>query len=155
MAIRSSKLLKIFALTVAAGLALFLAVGVAVAATVVRSGIVMVQVEEKTADGVSFRAPIPAGLLTFGAGLTRFVDESELEDARRELEPIRPLLHDLTTELRNAPSFTLVEVHDRDDHVRIVKDGRSLVIDVDNPDTRVHISFPIDLAERVINSILG
>ena len=154
MAMRS-KLLKFFAFTVAAGLALFLAVGVVVAATVVRTGVVMVEVQEKTTDGVSFSAPIPAALLTFGAGLTRFVDEAEMDEAREQLEPIRPMIRDLTQELKSAPSFTLVEVHNQEDHVVIVKDGRSLVIDVDNPDARVHISFPIDLAERVLNSILG
>jgi len=149
------KLLKIFALTAAAGLMLFLTAGVVIAATVVRSGMVMVQVEEKSPDGVSFSAPVPASLLTFGAGMTRFIDDADLAQARHELETVRPLIHDLTADLLDAPSFTMVEVHNGDDHVLIHKQGRSLVIDVDNPDTRVHLSFPITLAERVINSVLG
>ena len=149
------KLLKIFALTAAAGLVLFLTAGVVIAATVVRSGMVMVQVEEKSPDGVSFSAPVPVGLLTFGAGMTRFIDDTDLAEARHELETVRPLLHDLTTELLDAPSFTMVEVHHGEDHVLIYKQGRSLIIDVDNPEARVHLSFPVNLAERVINSILG
>jgi hypothetical protein len=78
-----------------------------------------------------------------------------MNEIRRELEPIRPILHDLTQELEDAESCTLVKVHSKDADVWVVKDGRYLVIDVDSTDARVHVSFPINLAERVLNSILG
>lgn len=150
-----NKFLRIVLLTTAAGVLLVLGTGVVVAATVVQAGFISVEVEEKAPDGVSFSASVPAKLVQYGAGLTRLINDEDLDRARQELQPFLPMVEDFTDELRKSPSFTLVEVQTDTEYVHIAKDGRTLRIHVDNDDARVSIAIPVELVERVLDSVAG
>jgi hypothetical protein len=42
---------------------------------------------------------------------------------------------------------------DKDDHVRVKKDGGALVVDVNDPDNVVHVSVPLRAAQSSIHEI--
>jgi hypothetical protein len=55
--------------------------------------------------------------------------------------------------LEDCPDGVLVEVIDESDHVRVKKDGGSIVVDVNDPDTVVHVSVPLRAAQNSIHQI--
>lgn len=127
--------------------------GVALAATVAAKGFVMVQVHEKGEGGVSFTAPVPAALIDAGLGIAHLAVADELDQASQQLEPYAPLIRELFDELDQAESFTLVSVETADETVWIRKDQGKLIIDVNATDATVHVSLPLRLAERVLDSL--
>jgi PHD/YefM family antitoxin component YafN of YafNO toxin-antitoxin module len=80
-------------------------------------------------------ALVPAGL--------HFIPDEKLLEASREMRPWIPAIKVAITELRKYQDFTLVEVDDAHDHVRITKRGGEIVIDVNSDEEVVHVSVPL------------
>lgn len=158
---RVPKAIKIFLILGAVGLLMVLATGTVIAATVARTGVVVVSVEEKGPEGVKIYAPIPAAVIHMGLDATRvarFVSpEAEARLGRldehldREIGDWGPAARAVVGELARTPAFTFLEVEGADETVRLVKRGSSWILDVDTPGEAVHVSFPNSLLERVIN----
>ena len=130
----ASALLGLFGVSVLAG-----------AGVVYQYGAVTVYVEEKKPGGDRVRLWIPGVLAPVALKL---VPDEELRlppEARQWM----PALRAASEELARVEDFTLVDVQDGREHVRIEKRGGALVIDVVSPDETVHVSLPL----RVVVSV--
>ena len=56
-------------------------------------------------------------------------------------------------ELAKCPDTVLVEVKDRDEHVRIEKRGGRLLVDVDSHSEEVHVGVPIQTVVSVLKEL--
>jgi hypothetical protein len=139
----------VIALSVAA-LTVFLSVGVALAATVVHSGMVTVQVHEAGPQGTHVFVPVPAAAVDLGLGIASFALPAE-ERARIEeqIAPYRPALAAMVRELERCPDATLVDLQSDRQTVRVVKRGERFVIDVDAPDGQVHVAVPAHTVSKI------
>ncbi|MCB1033732.1 MAG: hypothetical protein KDD47_07855 [Acidobacteria bacterium] len=127
----------------------FVAVGVAMAATVATTGgLVMVHVHPQ--DGPNLHLPVPVVLLRAGLGAADHFAPRELAEARRQLAPWQPSFEALAEELAESPSFVLAEIHADDADVAIAKNERRLEVDVDAPDAIVHLSLPVSLVRDLV-----
>ncbi|MBZ5551831.1 MAG: hypothetical protein LAO21_03855 [Acidobacteriia bacterium] len=123
---------------------------VAAGAAVYQAGAVRVSVDEKRPDGHHIHLIAPAAAIPIGI---RFVPDRALRHASSEVRPWLPAIEVAVTELEKYRDFTLVEVEDGQDHVKIRKIGPSMVIDVDSTDATVHVSFPLRSAMSALRRI--
>jgi hypothetical protein len=144
--------LKILTVVLGIVAVLFVMSGVALATTVVRSGMVSVQVDENGA-GDDLHIVVPAGLVYAGLALAPTFAGDEMAEARRNLEEVGPELHSLLQELEDCPDAVLLEATSPGESVRIEKRGRSLEIHVHDAQSNVTISLPADLAARVVSAV--
>jgi hypothetical protein len=56
-------------------------------------------------------------------------------------------------QLAKVPDTVLVEVRDRDEHVRIEKRGGRILVDVDSPREEVHVGVPIQTVVSAIKEL--
>ena len=115
------------------------------AGVVYQYGAVTVYVEEKKPGGERVRLWVPGVLAPVALKL---VPDEELRlppEARRWM----PALRAASEELERVEDFTLVDVQDGREHVRIEKRDGALVIDVVSEDETVHLSVPL----RVVLSV--
>lgn len=143
---------KVF-LGIGAGLMLLSAMAVGTAATsFYQAGSIAVQVQGSDGTDVSIR--VPAGLANLAIALvpgdlpSRF---DGLEEIPEEARAYLPALDRLGDVLAEAPDFVMVEVHDGDEHVRVEKRRRSLIIDVTSDDGRVHVEVPVRTLRKALN----
>jgi hypothetical protein len=140
----------LIALTVAFGM-VFFGTGVALAATVMTTGLVTVSVEESGPGGTDVFVPVPAIALDLGLGIAAIaMPPEERERLRAEVAPYAPTLREIADELEHMPDATLVEVVSDRESVRVAKDGRHFVIDVDSPDGQVHVRLPAATMSKVV-----
>jgi hypothetical protein len=123
---------------------------VAASAAVYQAGAVRVSIDEKTPEGHHIHFIAPAAVVPIGL---KFVPNDALREASSEVRPWLPAIEIAVTELEKYRDFTLVEVDDAQDHVRIRKLGQTMVIDVDSTDARVHVSFPLRTAMSALRRI--
>ncbi len=130
------------------GLAVLCILGsVAVVVTLAYSmGTVTVSVHEKKLNGDQVYVPVPAVVIPLAMRLVRAED---FADAAAEVRPWLPAIKVAAEELARCPDTTLVEVTNHAENVAISKSGGSLVIDVDSPEERVHVSVPLRAAYMV------
>lgn len=108
-------------------------------------GAVKVYVEERKPGGERVRLWVPGVLAPVALKLVP--DETlRLPPEARQWMPAVELASE---ELRRLPDFTLVEVKNPREHVRIEKRDGALLIDVVSPEETVHVSVPL----RVVNSV--
>jgi hypothetical protein len=128
--------------------------GVLLAASVVRTGMVTVKVHEPGPEGSRIYVPVPALLVHAGMSLMPMVMEDDVwEEIRTDLGEWGPVAAEALRAVEDAPDTVLVEVQDAHEHVRIVKDGRSLEIHVEGEDGTVEISVPASLLGRIAREI--
>ena len=113
-------------------------------------GAVNVRVLEKKPDGTHVRLIVPAALVPLGL---EFVPAGNLREASAELKPWRPKIQAAVDGLEKCPDGLLVEVIDPDEHVRVAKEGSSLVVDVDDRENVVHLSVPLGTVRRVLRRL--
>lgn len=123
---------------------------VAVGAVLSSEGIVTVRVREKKPNGSRVFVAAPAMIVPIGL---RFVPKKNLQQAAAELRPWLPTIRVATRELEKCADSTLVEVIDATDHVQILKRGRSIVVDVDDPEETVHVSAPLGALRHAIEQL--
>lgn len=144
------KLTKILLIGVVSFGILVLTSGVLLAASVVRSGMVMVKVDE---PGSRIVFPVPAFLVYAGMKVLPLVEEDIWADARAELGEWGPVAAEALRAVEDAPDAVLVEVQNAREHVRITKEGRSLEIYVKGQDETVEISVPAGLLGHIAREI--
>jgi hypothetical protein len=122
-----------------------------IAATVINAGVAWVRVEEHGPGGARVYLPVPMALLEAGMAF------GPLDELHQELAEVRhtygPMLVAAAGAIADAPDFTLVEVQDRHDWVKIAKQDDRLDIRVDSRDATVHVSVPVEAVERTIEAL--
>jgi hypothetical protein len=134
------------------GSAVLVLVGTAVVAGAVAfsAGSVRVRVVEKKPGGDNLNLILPALAIPVGMKL---MPEEARQQAVAQAAPWAPALKAVGEELSRTPDFVLVEVNNPQEQVLIRKQGRSLVIDIDNEDETVHLSFPVKLLVSVASEL--
>ena len=135
-----------------AAVLLVLATGVAgaLAWSVAEAGITTVHVREKGEDGHSFWIPLPMAL---AAAAVHMAPDEILDDESDGLQQILPILAEALDGIEGAGDFTLIEVEGPDEHVRIEKHGRSLLIHVEDEEDEISVRFPIRSFARLFREI--
>jgi hypothetical protein len=109
-------------------------------ALVMHEGVISVNVREKHRDGNHVRFFVPATVVGLGMAVA---PKERIEHATRHARKYLPIARIGAEELAKCPDFVLVEVHDRDEHVRIQKLGGRILVDVDSAREEVHVAVPI------------
>ncbi|MFQ5694911.1 MAG: hypothetical protein ACE5HB_02890 [Terriglobia bacterium] len=131
----------------AAGIPVLLAASaVMTGAAIFGSGFIVVRVDEKGPDGQHIRFAVPAAVVPL---TLRCLPDEEFGHVPEEARRFLPVLELAADELAKMDDFTLVEVRERDEHVRIHKRGGSLVIEVDSMDETVYVRVPLGLAHTI------
>lgn len=121
------------------------------AAVVSSEGFIHVKVNEKQPNGTHLSLIVPAMIAPMAA---HFVPRHDLQNADANMRQYLPVIHAAISGLRDCPDgTTLVEVFDEDTHATVVKDGGSLIVDVDDPGETVHVAVPLRATERTIDEI--
>lgn len=148
-----SKIAKVLLVTAVAFAMIVMGSGVLLAASVVRSGVVSVKVDEPGADG--FRIYVPAALVSVGIDVLPKVMEKDIwMEVRTDLGEWAPAAAAALEAVEEAPDAVLVDIQDAHESVRIVKEGRSLEIYVQGDDGTVEISLPAGLLGRIAREIV-
>src|SRR5436305_2751928 len=146
---------KILVITAAALLAIPVGCSLLLAASVVTSGLVTVQVHETKADGTNLYIPVPAGLIYLGLDVLPLLDRhGELARARHEVGEWGPAVRAVAQAIEDAPDAVLVDVRDHGETVKIVKRGRRILLDVHDHETDVHLPFPAHLLTRAARTFV-
>jgi hypothetical protein len=111
---------------------------------------VHVRVIENGEDGEHVRVIAPGVLLPLGAML---VPKAKIHEAAHELQPWLPTVRAATEELLRCPDGPLVQIDNRQEHVKIAKIGDALVIDVDDAGETVHVTVPLRAAAYACNRL--
>ncbi len=114
-------------------------------------GFIHVKVNEKQPNGTHLSLVVPAMLAPMAV---HFVPKHHLRDGAGEIRQYLPVVQAALSGLRDCPDgTTLVEVVDEDTHATVVKDGGSVIVDVDDPGETVHVAVPLRATERTIEEI--
>ena len=92
-------------------------------------GMVHVDVREKQPQGHHIYVLAPAMIAPIGV---HFAPKNDLADASAQIRPYLPVIRAALDGLRESDDVTLVEVNEPNQHVRVAKEGGSIVVDVDN-----------------------
>lgn len=114
------------------------------------AGAVRISVQEKAPGGEHIRLIVPALLVPVGL---HFIPEKELRKQSAEMRQWLPVIRAASQELERCPDATLVEVKGPDENVSIRKRGDSMVIDVDDRDETVHVSFPLRVVTTAVRRL--
>ncbi|MFL6201857.1 MAG: hypothetical protein ACJ76J_22005 [Thermoanaerobaculia bacterium] len=133
---------------------LLLGSGFLLAASIVQTGLVTVEVHESGPDGTHLYLPVPAILVHAGlAVLPALMEDDVWEDVRCDLGEWAPVAAEALRSVQDAPDAVLVEVENERESVRIEKVGRSLEIRVRDGRDSFEISLPASLLGRVAREI--
>ncbi len=130
--------------------------GLLLAAAVVKSGLVTVEVHSSGPDGdVDLLVPVPAVVVPLAALAARFGPDLDCDlDGAHRIRDWTPVAAAALRELAAAQDAVLVDVRDRGDSVQIVKRGDTVEIEVvDRHDGRVEVRLPADLLPRLADAL--
>ncbi len=113
-------------------------------------GFVSVRVNERAQKGSHIFLVVPGALAPIGM---KFIPRENWNQVEKEIRPWLPGLRAAVEGIAEYPDATFVEVIDRTDHVRIHKDGGSIVVDVDDPGETVHVSVPLRTIQSVVREL--
>jgi hypothetical protein len=113
-------------------------------------GMIVVNVVERAPEVHHVYVIAPATLVPIGM---HFAPRRELSRAAAEIKPWLPTIRVALEQLRDTDDVTLVEVREPGEHVRVTKEGRSIVVDVEDHDDTVHISTPIRAISSTIEQL--
>jgi len=120
----------------------------AAGAYTLHDGIAQVQVDDTHGTHVHVWAPaaiVPMAL--------HVVPTRELNKFPHEAQQAIPILRVLTRELEKYPNTEFVEVRDSDTHVRVRTVGSKVVVDVVDPENKVHVVCPLAMIQEVVESL--
>lgn len=121
----------------------FAGTGIALAATVMTSGVVTVRVDQAEADGVDLYLPVPAALIDLGLGIARIaIPAEEIARVRADVAPYQPMLRTLAEELESCPDAVLVDMVSDHESVQVTKKNRTFLVEIDAEDAHVRVAFP-------------
>ena len=130
---------------------LMLCVGIALAITVYETGVITIDVHSNGRGGDEIHNLRVPALLANQA--MEFIPEKAFRDAHRESENVGPMLREFSRALRHQHDFTLVQVEGPNEQVRIRKDGKNLVIDVQDDEEDVHVVVPLSTLDAVAKKL--
>jgi hypothetical protein len=131
----------------ALGLGAFVAVA---AAYVFHEGVIRVDVDESRGDCQHVHFWVPA---TVVPAAMRMVPREKLEHAAEQARPFLPVLREVSKELGKYPNAELVDVRDKEQHVRVtVRDAKLYIDAVDGGDT-IHVSVPVETISDVADGL--
>lgn len=110
----------------------------------------LMRVDEDHGDGRQMHVWLPAAIVPTAM---HFVPRRHLEHAAVQMGPWLPTLRVLTKELEKYREAQFVDVRDVNEHVRIGTHNGKLLIDVDEPGERVHVSCPLVMMREVANEL--
>lgn len=113
-------------------------------------GLVRVDVREKQPQGHHIFVLAPALIAPIGV---HFAPKADLADASAQIRPYLPIIRAALDGLRETDDVTLVEVTEPDQHVRVAKEGGSIVVDVDDAEDTVHVSAPIRAISSTVEQL--
>jgi hypothetical protein len=113
-------------------------------------GMISVNVETKQPEKHHIFIVAPAMLVPIGL---YFVPKEHLAQQAREIQPWMPTIRAAMDGLRETDDVTFVEVTQEGEHVRVAKDGGSIVVDVTGEDENVHVSTPIRAMSTAIEEL--
>lgn len=115
-----------------------------------REGVIRVDVDEFRAGGSHVHMWVPAAAVPM---VMAVVPEKHWRHASDHAREAMPIVRALVKELRKYPDANFVEVVDRKEHVQVRTINGKLVIDVDAPNEKVHLSCPLSTIEDVTEQI--
>lgn len=119
-------------------------------ALVFHQGIVDVKVHQKRPGGDNVRIMVPGAILSLAVmAVPGEVIRRHAAHARQAL----PAARIAAQELEKCPDTVLVEVQERDEHVRIEKRGGDLIVDVNSPRETVHVSIPLRTLRFILREV--
>jgi len=110
------------------------------------AGNVRLAVHESGPDGMHMAISLPAVLVNTAIALCPVPADLRIDP---RWEDMIPALRSAAESLSDMPDVVFVDVHDGDEHVRIAKSGRELVISVNTPDERFELALPIESLRRI------
>lgn len=113
-------------------------------------GMIEVKVTERQPEVHHVYVIAPAMLAPIAV---HFAPQRELSHAAAEVRPWMPTIRAALDQLRETDDMTLVEVKEPGEHVRVAKEGGSIVVDVEDPDDTVHVSTPIRAISSTIEQL--
>lgn len=120
----------------------------AAGAYTLHDGIAQVQVDDNHGTHVHIWAP--AAIVPMAMHV---VPSRELHKFPHEAQQAIPILRVLAKELEKYPNTEFVEVRDSDTHVRVRTVGSKVVVDVVDPDNKVHVVCPLAMIQDVVESL--
>ena len=127
-------------------------VGTAVAGVGVlcSEGMIEVKVVERQPEVHHVYVIAPAMLVPIGM---HFAPQRDLSHAAAQIRPWLPTIRAALDQLRESDDVTLVEVKEPGEHVRVAKEGSSIVVDVQDENETVHVSTPIRAISSTIEQL--
>jgi hypothetical protein len=127
-------------------------VGTAVAGVGVlcSEGMIEVKVVERQPEVHHVYVIAPAMLVPIGM---HFAPQRDLSRAAAQIRPWLPTIRAALEQLRESDDVTLVEVKEPGEHVRVAKEGGSIVVDVQDENETVHVSTPIRAISSTIEQL--
>jgi hypothetical protein len=127
-------------------------VGTAVAGVGVlcSEGMIEVKVVERQPEVHHVYVIAPAMLVPIGM---HFAPQRDLSHAAAQIRPWLPTIRAALDQLRESDDVTLVEVKEPGEHVRVAKEGGSIVVDVQDENETVHVSTPIRAISSTIEQL--
>jgi hypothetical protein len=113
-------------------------------------GMIEVKVVERQPEVHHVYVIAPAMLVPIGM---HFAPQRELSHAAAQIQPWMPTIRAALDQLREIDDVTLVEVKEPGEHVRVAKQGGSIVVDVEEKDDTVHVSTPIRAISSTIEQL--
>src|SRR5579871_1486407 len=111
-------------------------------------GIASVQVDDNHGTHVHIWAPAAIVPMAMHVVPTR-----ELHKFPHEAQQAIPMLRVLTRELAKYPDTEFVEVRDSETHVSVRTVGSKVVVDVVDPENKVHVVCPLAMIQEVVESL--
>jgi hypothetical protein len=117
-------------------------------------GVATVDLVER--NGTRVTVPIPMAVVdaAVASGDLLFDVEDHL-NVQLDLGEWGPLVREMLEELDECPDAVLVEVVDGSDHVRVVKDGGSLLVEVSDSDVDLRVSIPTRSIRRTVGRLVS
>jgi len=113
-------------------------------------GLIEVKVVERQPETHHVYVIAPAMLVPIGM---HFAPRKDLSRAAAQIQPWMPTVRAALDQLRDSDDITLVEVKEPGEHVRVAKEGGSIVVDVEDRDETVHVSTPIRAISSTIEQL--
>jgi hypothetical protein len=120
----------------------------AAGAYTLHDGVAQVQVDDN--HGTHIHIWAPAAIVPMAMHV---VPKRELHKFPHEAQQAIPILRVLAKELENYPDTEFVEVRDHDTHVLVRTVGSKIVVDVVDPENKVHVVCPLAMIQDVVESL--
>jgi hypothetical protein len=120
----------------------------AAGAYTLHDGVAQVQVDDNHGTHVHIWAP--AAIVPMAMHV---VPKREMHKFPHEAQQAIPMLRVLAKELEKYPNTQFVEVRDSDTHVQVRTVGSKVVVDVVDPENKVHVVCPLAMIQDVVESL--